>query len=201
MPVKIDINKALQQLIDSKSNKSLIPRVREEFSRRGPKKVKQAIVQDMIKGISPVKGQGKWKRYSQSYKDVIEDKAAYRKVGSKVIRITDPDQVKKLNADFRNKQNPSKRISPVNLRLTGGLHKSLFSKTVGGFNRESYKLIIGFKNKLADIHNNRGAGKSKVVRRLLPTKNGESFNRRISSTIFDQVKLAVEKVVNQFTRQ
>lgn len=201
MPIKVDINSSLQALIDAKSRRGLLPMVRTEFSKNGPKKIKQAIVQDMIKGISPVKSKGKWKRYSPSYKEQIKGTAAYRKVGGKVIKFTDPKVVEKLNAGFRAKQSPSKRISPVNLRLSGDLHKSLFARTIGGFIKEPYVLLVGFKHKLADIHNRLGAGKSKVKRRLLPTKSGESFNRRITSVLVDELKKAADKVAKQFSGQ
>jgi len=112
MPVKIDVNKSLQALIDAKSRRGLLPRVREAFSKTGPKKIKQAIIQDMIKGVSPVKGK-RWTKYSTSYKEQIRGKAAYRKVGGRVIRITDPKQVEKLNKSFNSSMSPKKSISPV----------------------------------------------------------------------------------------
>jgi hypothetical protein len=209
MPIKVKLSRELQKLLSSSDN-GLVPSIRKEFSKRGPTKVKQAIVQDMIKGVSPVRGGGKWKRYSNSYKEVIRGKAAYRTLkNGKVIRIA-PDAGQKgkskkgrlnlisdLNADFKASQNPTKRVSPVNLRLSGALHRSLFAETKGGFLR-AYRLVIGFKNKLADIHNRLGAGKSKVIRRLLPTKNRETFNRRITLTIVTELEKARDKVVKQF---
>ena len=144
----------------------LVDETRKEFSKRGPVKVKQAIIQDMIKGISPVKGGGKYKKYSDSYKKAI--KAGY--VGSK-------------------------RPTPVNLRVTGELHRSLTSFFKGR------SLFIQFKSFLADIHNRQGAGKSKAVRRMLPTNEGEQFNRRINSVIFGELKKAVDKVAKRFSGQ
>lgn len=152
---------------------NLTNKVRKEFARKGALKVKRAIIQDLNKGISPVKGKGKFPKYSPSYKKEI------RKKNSKRMR----------------EANPTKAISPVNLRLTGGLHKSLRSFL------QRNTLIIQFKNFLADIHNNQGAGKSKILRRLLPTKNGERFNRRIEGVLFDELKKAVDKVAKQFSGQ
>jgi len=212
MPIKIKANTSVKRLL-TKTERGLIPSVRKEFSNKfNLARVKRLILQDMIRGVSPVKGGGKWKRYSKSYKEVIRGKAAYRRLpNGRVIRISadsvesrfkkgKQNLVNDLNADFKRSQKPSKRISPVNLRLSGKLHKSLFAKTVGGFLR-TFRLRIGFNDKLADIHNRRGAGKSRVTRRLLPTKFGESFNRRITSGIFELLQKSVEKVVKEFNRQ
>lgn len=201
MPIKVEVSKGLQALLDNRSARGLVSKVRQQFNKKGPKVIKRAIIQDMVLGISPVKSSSKWVRYSSSYKEQIQGKAAFFRKGGKVVKVTDPKQVEKLNRDFRAKQSPTKRISPVNLRLSGELHKSLFSKTMGGFIKEPYILLIGFKHFLADIHNRRGAGKSKVVRRMLPTKKGESFNRRITSTIFNELKKAADIVAKQFNGQ
>jgi hypothetical protein len=212
MPIEIKFNKSVQNLLNKTSKAGLIPKVRFEFNKKGPVKVKQAIIQDIIIGTSPVKGKGKWKRYSKSYKEQIEGKSAFRSNGKGGVKKYSTvglsgkakkdmqKTIDKLNKDFKNKQKPTKRISPVNLRLSGGLHRSLFSKTTGGVT-SAYKLIIGFADKLADIHNRQGAGKSKVKRRLLPTKSGEQFNRRITSTMLTELKKAAAKVVNQLNGQ
>ena len=39
--------------------------------------------------------------------------------------------------------------------------------------------MVGFSNFLADIHNRLGASKKKVIRRMLPTNKGETFNLNI----------------------
>lgn len=212
MPIEIKYNKSTLNLLSKTSKAGLLPKVRLEFTKSGPTKVKQAIIQDMIIGVSPVKNYGKWKRYSPSYKKQIEGKSAFRSNGkggvkeyttvglSGTAKSEMQALINELNKDFKNKQSPSKKISPVNLRLSGGLHKSLFAKTTGGLN-SAYRLVVGFTDKLADIHNRQGAGKSKVKRRLLPTKSGEQFNRRITSTMLNELKKAATIVVNQFNRQ
>ena len=71
-------------------------------------------------------------------------------------------------------KNYNKKLRPVNLTLSGDMMKSLYvEKTNEGF-------IIGFKNKLAYIHTVLGAGKSKVIRKLLP-QEGEYFSNSITS--------------------
>lgn len=168
MTFKVNISPSMKRLLQSNQKKGLIDDVRKEFSKRGPIKVKQAIVQDMIKGISPVKGGGRWSKYSDSYKTSIK-KGAYSRY--------------------------SKKVTPINLRLSGALHKSLKVFLSGQL------LFIEFNNFLADIHNRRGAGKSKIIRRLLPIKKGEQFNRKITTVIYDQLRKAVNVVAKQFSGQ
>ena len=209
--VKIKLSKDLQKLLDQSSNDGLIPKVRADFSKgTGPLKVKQAIVQDMIKGISPVKGKGKWKKYSEGYKLQIKNEAyldpvsgefgIFRKIGGKIRFIQVENKRLSGRSEVQKQASPTKKISPVNLRLSGGLHKSLKVNTKGGF-LSNFRLIVLFKNKLADIHNRLGAGKSKVIRRLLPTKKGESFNRTITAVLFSEVKKSIERVVKENNRQ
>lgn len=194
MSLEIDLSEDLKLLLNTVRSDGLIPKVRKEFSKKALVPIKRAIVQDMIIGVSPVKSFGKWVKYSQDYKDVISGKAKFRGKGKGSYRTEEKDE------EFFSKSSPTKLISPVNLRHSGGLHKSLFTRTYGGL-RQRFRLIIGFDNFLADIHNNRGAGKSKVVRRMLPTEKGEKFNRRITSTIREELNNAVKTIVKQFNRR
>jgi len=211
MALKIKLSKDIKNLLNDKDNKGLIPKVRRDFSKgTGPLKVKQAIIQDMIKGISPVQGKGKWKKYSEGYKLQIKNEAyldpttgefgIFRRIGGKVRFIEVESKRLQGRSDVQKEASPTKKISPVNLRLSGGLHKSLKVNTKGGF-LTNFRLVVLFKNKLADIHNRLGAGKSKVKRRLLPTNKGEKFNRKITTTLFNEVKKSVDRVVKEFSRQ
>ena len=170
MGVKITISNKLTRLLKSSESRGLIKEVRKEFAKKGPIKVKQAINQDMIRGISPVDGKGKWKKYSDSYKEEIRQGKSKKMKGAK----------------------PSKRINPANLRLSGELHNSLSTYVRGK------TFFIKFSHFLADIHNRRGASKKKVIRRMLPTKKGEKFNRTIESTFLGELKKAVDKVAKSF---
>lgn len=187
MAVKIELNKNLQRLLASTARKGYPEEVRKEFSKRGPTKVKQAIVQDMIKGISPVQGGGKYKKYSETYKQTISGVTTFRRFGGKVVPFDGPDQ------EFIRDSSPTKQLSPVNLRHSGELHKSLKSYL------KNTALVIAFQHFLADIHNRRGAGKAKVVRRMLPTEAGEKFNRTITAVIISEVKKAVTIIAKQFS--
>ena len=134
-----------------KTNFSAAKKDIERFRRQGKAVLKdlyeKEITESIERGVSPVKGQGRFVQYSESYKDEIRA-GRFRDLG--------------------------KRIRPVNLKLTGELLKSLIVKVT------NKGIKISFDNKLANIHNKEGAGKSKTVRRLLPTEDGEEFNRSIT---------------------
>jgi len=184
MGFKIKIGKNLQKTLGVKvlNNKVvqdvsvLLPEVRKEFRKIGPKAVRKAILRDMTKGISPVDGFGKFDKYSDSYKK----------------------EIKKQTSNRMNAASPKKRRSPVTLRLTGELHRSLKLFTSGGFGK-TFKLVFDWRDFLADIHNRRGAGKTKIVRRMLPTLSGENFNKTINDTILNRLKQAAKIVAKKFS--
>lgn len=137
-----------------------------EFNNAGIKQaaveLEKQIIKEISQGRSPVKQANprRFQRYSDSYRKAIK----------------------------KNRYGSTKRVSPVNLKLTGKLLKSLFSRPIG-----SNRIRIGFDNKLADIHNRRGAGKSGVVRRMLPTRAGETF----TDSIFKSVLARLDKIANR----
>jgi hypothetical protein len=79
------------------------------------------------------------------------------------------------------------RISPVTLKQTGALHESLVIDISGKNPR------VTFTDPKAFYHNNEGAGKSKVKRRLLPDMGGEEFTLRLFQKIMDALKAAIKK--------
>lgn len=81
-----------------------------------------------------------------------------------------------------------KRIRPINMTLTGEMISSFFSRLKGN------TIVIGFDDPKADFHNRLGAGKSKVVRRLLPTQSGEEFNRSIQTDLRDTLNRVANKI-------
>lgn len=200
MGVKITIPRNIQKVLGVKvqNNKIiqdtsvLIHEVRKEFRNNALKPIRKALLRDVSKGISPVEGKGKFKPYSKSYKDVIAGKGMFRKVGGKTIFIEGVKDPILYGAS------PTKRRSPVTLRLSGQLYNALKVFTSGGFT-ERFRLVFDWRDFLADIHNRRGAGKSKAVRRMLPTEKGEDFNREINDTILDRLKLAAKKVAKRFS--
>lgn len=148
-----------------KDLENLIPKVRKEFLRQSKRDLKKLVIDESIsKGISPVEGQGKFEKYSKSYKEAI-----------KAGRYSQY----------------SKTISPVNMKLSGDMLESFFVEDNGN------SLKIGFDHELAEIHNDKGAGQSKVIRRLLPTKQGEKFKRSILRGILDLLDSAVAKILGK----
>jgi hypothetical protein len=56
---------------------------------------------------------------------------------------------------------------------------------------------VGFADKKAIYHDKLGAGKSKVIRRLLPTRQGEKFISNIDKDIRNLARLSVFKTLEK----
>ena len=83
---------------------------------------------------------------------------------------------------------PGKKIRPINLKLTGDMLKSLKLK----LRKTGFTLF--FSDPKADYHNNIGAGKSRVIRRMLPKKGtGETLKRTITKPIRDLANRLLKK--------
>lgn len=198
MTVKYKIDRKIQKALGIKvqggkivrDTSVLIQEIRKDFSIKGPNEVKKAILRDITKGISPVEGFGKFKKYSDSYKDVILGKGMFRKVGGRTVFFEGVRDEQLLSAS-----SPKKKRSPVTLRVTGQLHNALKVFTIRNFS----KLVFDWRDFLADIHNRRGAGKKKVVRRMLPTERGESFNKEILGTIISKLEQSAKRIVKRFS--
>lgn len=149
-------------------NKSEMARILSEAFKNIPGgEVKSLIVdQSILKGISPVEGEGRFESYSDSYKDAI-DQGRYSKY--------------------------SKKKLPVNLKLSGKMLDSFFVDTKEIKN----KIVIGFEHYLAEIHSKLGAGKSKVIRKMLPLKKGEEFKTSIRNGIIKLVKNELSKILRK----
>lgn len=78
---------------------------------------------------------------------------------------------------------------PVDMLVTGQMLESLF---VVLKMRGSTLLTIGFRSKIAKYHDKLGAGKSKVIRRLLPNDK-EAFTPKIMNDLRRILKLAIKK--------
>jgi hypothetical protein len=148
--------------VDFSKLKKDIKKVREEIAREYQRIAPDLILGQISIGFSPVKGEGKFQSYSDSYKKSI-------KTGSLSFL--------------------GKLPRPVNLFLSGQLHNSFFTNRVGN------SVIIGFKDPLADIHTNQGAGASGVIRKMLP-QSGDRFNIFITT----RLKEVAVKVVQKFLK-
>jgi len=71
-----------------------------------------------------------------------------------------------------------KKLRPINLTLTGQMLRSLISR------RTSSGFTVYFTSPIAKYHNDLGAGRSKVIRRLLPLAGStEQFKHIITKEI------------------
>jgi hypothetical protein len=134
--------------VDFREGFKAISKFGEQGTKAAALELKNQVVKEISEGRSPVaRAGGRFQKYSDSYQNAI-DKGYYSKF--------------------------NKRKRPVNLRLSGRLLKSIYTRTL-----DKNRVRIGFADQLADIHNRQGAGKSKVVRRMLPTNEGEKFTNTI----------------------
>lgn len=144
--------------VNTKNLRKKIDKAKSQVGAAIEKELRKEVLKDIKAGRSPVKGQGRFKRYSDSYRKLIK-----RSLGG------------------------IKKPSPVNLELTGELLDSVFTQV------KNNKVTIGFKDKKFEYHNE---GKGNLpVRRILPTKGGEEFNRSITLRIRE---LVLEKVKQIF---
>jgi hypothetical protein len=110
----------------------------------------------------------------------VEGKGRFQKYSKRYIDQIDKDPL------F---QALGKRKRPVNMKLSGQMLSSLSVDVVGN------KLRISFSDEVADYHNRQGAGKSKVIRRLLPTNEGERFNRNIRLAFQSKIGRIIKRIV------
>jgi len=82
---------------------------------------------------------------------------------------------------------PGKQVTPVNLKVTGKMLKSLLIRNIKN------GISIIFTDPVAAYHDLLGAGRSKTIRRLLPGK-GEKFYQPIQKKINDAAIRAIKKV-------
>lgn len=139
------------------------------------------IIELYNKGISPVEGVGKFKQYSKSYIEQIEYN---RKADKKNVKQGERNLKKGLDAVDKRKGGTAeifrgKLKSPVNLKLTGFMHKSIrsFYDTEG--------VTIKFDSPIAKYHN----GEGRVDRHILP-KGNEKFSSLIMKKLRDILRNA-----------
>lgn len=128
----------------------------KEWGQLARELAKAAIINEIKSGKSPVKGGGNntgGKSRFKGYSDSYEDAI-----------------------DNGRYSEHGKRKRPVNLTLTGKMLKSIKDRgTKNGF-------VIWFSDEKAKYHNEEGAGKSRVIRQMLPLP-GQQFSRTITQQI------------------
>lgn len=175
--VKVDFSQAFSQI--------------DKFAQFGVKQaaieLEKQVIREISEGRSPVKrAGGRFKKYSDSYKQQIKGEVTFRKINGRIVPIR-PKKGSRLDNEITKLKNG--KVSPVNLKLSGDLLRSVFSTPI-----TRNKIRFGFDNFLADIHNRQGAGKSKVVRRMLPTKPGETFTDNILIAVGIRLKRLANRV-------
>ncbi|GAG01758.1 unnamed protein product, partial [marine sediment metagenome] len=137
MSVKVTVNLDLF--------KKLIPDIKKDFKNNASRPIGFAILKDILRGVSPVKGQ-KWRKYSESYKGQIRGDITFRKIGGKIVPFKRTKRGPKIDTVPRKE---GKKISPVNMKLTGAMLRSFFIDVKGAnIFSKPLKMIIGFNSKL-----------------------------------------------------
>lgn len=146
---------------------NLIDNTRKNSQKKIKREIKGLVIKSISKGISPVEKGGT---------DATSGKARYEPYS---------DSYKK---QIKNMSGKSER--PVNLKVSGRLHRSLKARLT----RKGVSLW--FADKKAKYHDIEGAGKAKVIRRMLP-RDGEQFSRTIRERIIDIVDNALKKAAKR----
>lgn len=205
--------KAKFKFNDQRKFKKLIRVLKKEI----PATLRNSVLRDIEGGRSPVQGFGRFQKYSDSYIAQIRGKAAFRTFNGRVVPFTVDDlgftdkefATYKPDAQAKRRRQQAKRDSkakiaelnkefafygkrqrPVNMTFSGKMLNSFFVKT------RKKSVIVGFKDKKADIHNRLGvpSNKGPVIRRLLPTKTNEKFNRSIRLDIRETLNRVAKSI-------
>ena len=187
---------------------------KEGFYKLVQNTIVKAIKEFILRGISPVKGQVRYDKYSDSYRDQIKMNKAFlrnKKGGIFVIeklssaeldtyRAGDEARADNLINEYYIKElnehllKANKKVSPVNLKVSGDLLNSLTAT------RNERGVLIKFDDKKAKYHDIDGVGRARTLRRLLPNtggRDGEAFNDRLLRNI----KQLYERSIQKFARR
>ena len=147
---------------------TLTERAKPIFIRLLDKFIKDEIIASIKRGVSPVNRGGLNPKNTGG-------KARFQKYSSSYVKAMGSGKLKE------------KKQSPRNLELTGKMLKSIKSKKFRNY------LRVWFTDAKAKYHNNLGAGKSKVIRRMTPDpKIGEDFNAGIKRKIVNALAGAIK---------
>jgi hypothetical protein len=145
---------------------TLTERAKPTFFRIIKRTIKDLIRDNIEKGISPVEQRTAKKKNTGGKNRYQKYSDSYRRAMGK--------------GDLANKKQ-----SPRNLTLTGKMLNSLKVQVL------TNSLKIWFSDEKAKYHNDEGAGKSKVIRRILP-RDGERWARKIEKAIADALIKAIK---------
>ena len=192
--------------VDTRRLRLKLNKVNRAANKAWIKVLPRLIIEFIKKGISPVKGEGRFAPYSNSYKAQIKGDAMFRKGkhgGTYALTVlknkelkslraskqarkdnkSNKQKIKELNAEFLSH---GKRVSPRNLTLSGKMLRSIRPVIKKG------ALRVSFIDEKAEYHNE---GTSKIPRRaMLPTKGGEEFSNNITLRLREIAKTSVLKI-------
>jgi hypothetical protein len=194
--------------VDTRRLRLKLNKVNRESNKAWQKTLPRLIIAFIKKGISPVKGQGRFAKYSSSYLAQIKGEAAFRtgKHGGvyaltvlknkelKSLRASkdarkenraNKDRIAEMNKEFLSH---GKKPTPRNLTLSGKMLSSITSRLKGG------ALELGFTDEKAEYHNKGGGNLPR--RAMLPTESGEEFNNNITLRLREVARKAVLKIFN-----
>ncbi len=146
----------------------------------------------ILAGISPVAKVGRrFQKYSASYLAFLKGEVRFYTSRGRVraYSITSKNKSGKSKKGKFPKPFPNKKLTPVNLYATGEMMDSLQMRAVRN------TAYIGFTDEKAKYHDKLGAGKSRVIRRLLPTRQGEKFVSNIDRDVKALAKASITKVL------
>lgn len=195
--------KTFKVKIDTKKLAKKIDIAKKVLGKTIRKELKEQVLAEIKGGRSPVRGFGRFDKYSESYRLSIKNKLGFFFKNGKVIPISaiGNKELKSLRASRKarsqNNKNKSfikslnshlegKKVSPVNLKLSGALLDSIFTRV------NNNRVTIGFKDEKFEYHNE-GQG-NLPIRRMLPTNTGEQFNRSITLRIRNLVLSKIKKI-------
>ena len=173
--------------------------VKEVQSRKAQKQVQALVETEVIgsikKGKSPVKGYGRFPKYSKSYTDQIRNKVGFYTDSNGNLRAIPKGRNRATNRFVAslNERLTGKKRSPVNLKVTGEMLDSFFVKV----RRRAQSLLfdVGFKDEKAEWHNE-GQGRL-PTRRIIPDRTNEEFSRVITNRITRLYKSIVSRVAKR----
>ncbi len=160
MPLKISIN-TVAMLKD-------LPAIREKFNQDLKQTLPEELIRTIKSGTSPVRGEGRFEDYSDSYKDTI---------------TRDEGVVKGSDGGFWT----GKRLRPVNLFVSGRALGSLVVAAAGDL------VKVSFSSKILKYHND-GMGHN-PRRAVLPDWPGSKFSTTVTRFIVGRAKVYVDKIL------
>ena len=84
-----------------------------------------------------------------------------------------------------------KKLRPINLTLSGTMLRSIKSR------QGKDNLTIYFSSPIAKYHDEMGAGKSKIIRRMLPSQPNEKFSKTIWTNIIERYNRILKQQLKQ----